>query len=266
MEREISMSSSYETLIVEIKDRIGSITLNRPEKFNTFSTQLGKELNQCLRAMDEDPEVGVIIVKGAGKVFSTGIDIAEFPGKSKAEYKTWISGMEEMYMTVAAMGTPVIAMVHGHAVANGAGLMFAADFAFVSENAKIGTTAINVGLLCTGPVIPISYSVGKKKVLELLLSGDMIDAKEAESLGLVNKVTSPEKLEEETYAFARKLLSKSPLAIKLGKQFYYKMLDLPFKERFAQNSEMFSDLCTSEDAHEGVAAFLEKRAPSWKGK
>jgi enoyl-CoA hydratase/carnithine racemase len=257
---------SYKTIVMEKTDRIGTITLNRPEKFNTFSTDLAQELNDGLRQLDKDDDVAVIVVKGAGKAFSTGIDITEFPGKSQQEYKEWISMMDAMHLTIASMDKPVIAMVHGYAVANGAGLLAAADFAIVAEGTKIGTTAINVGLLCTGPIIPISYGMGKKKALEMLLSGDMIDAAEAEKLGLVNRVVPQEKLEEETLAFARKLLSKSPLAMKRGKQFYYTMIDMPFGERFEHSSQVFSEVCTSEDAREGIDAFLSKRKPDWKGK
>jgi enoyl-CoA hydratase/carnithine racemase len=157
-------------------------------------------------------------------------------------------------------------MVHGYAVANGAGLMAAADFAIAAEGTQIGTTAINVGLLCTGPIIPMSYGIGKKKTLEMLLCGDMIDAKEAERLGLVNKVVPAEKLEEETLVFAQKLSAKSPVAIQMGKNFYYQMIDMPFRQRFALNSEMMTRLCTTEDALEGMSAFIQKRQPMWKGK
>jgi len=256
----------FATITIEHKDQIGILTLNRPDKMNTFSSQLAQELNEGLLRLDQDDQVQIIIVKGAGRAFSTGIDIAEFPGKSTSEYQTWISGMDEMHLTIAGMTKPVIAQVHGFAVANGAGLLFAADFAIVAEGTKIGTTAIKVGLLCTGPIIPISYSLGKKKVLEMLLSGDMIDASEAESLGLVNRVVPLDKLEAETLAFAQKIISHSPLAVKLGKQFYYQMLDMPFSQRFTYSSEVFARLCTSEDAKEGVGAFLEKRRPVWQGK
>jgi enoyl-CoA hydratase/carnithine racemase len=256
----------FKTILLEKKDRLGAITLNRPEKFNTFSTELARELNDGLLQLDSDDDVSVIIVKGAGKAFSTGIDITEFPGKTREEYKEWISLMDAMHLTVASMAKPVIAMVHGYAVANGAGLLAAADFALVAEGTKIGTTAINVGLLCTGPIIPVSYGVGKKKALEMLLSGDMIDAAEAERLGLVNRVVPLEKLEAETLAFAQKLLSKSPLAVKMGKQFYYKTMDMGFADRFQHSSEVFSDMCISEDAREGIDAFLSKRKPEWKGK
>ena len=257
---------SYETILIEKRDQIGIITLNRPQKFNTFNSQMAEELNTALRQLDEDAEVRVIIVKGAGKVFSTGIDVGEFHGKAPSEYHGWLTLMDQMHFTIASMGKPVVAMVHGYAVANGAGLMAAADFAIVAEGTQIGTTAINVGLLFTGPIIPMSYSLGKKKTLEMLLSGDMIDAKEAERLGLVNKVVPVEKLEEETFAFAQKLIAKSPLAIQIGKDFYYQMIDMPFRQRFFLNSEIMTRLCTTEDAIEGINAFVEKRQPMWKGK
>ena len=257
---------SYEAVLVEKKDRMGIITLNRPDKFNTFSTTLARELNAGLQELDADGDVHVVIVRGAGKTFSTGIDLSEFPGKTPLEYREWITLMDEMHGTIASMDKPVIASVHGFAVANGAGLMFAADFAIVTENAKIGTTAINVGLLCSGPVIPLSYSLGKQKLLELLLCGDLIDAHEAERMGMVNRVVPPEKLEEETFAFAAKLLAKSPLALKEGKRFYYRMINMPFDQRFDFSSEVFAGLCTSEDANEGIGAFKAKRAPEWKGK
>jgi enoyl-CoA hydratase/carnithine racemase len=257
---------SFETVIIEKKDKIGIITLNRPQKFNTFSSQMAEELNTALRQLDEDAEVRVVIIKGAGKVFSTGIDVSEFLGKKSSEYPQWLALMDQMYFTIATLKKPVIAMVHGYAVANGAGLVAAADFAIMAEDAKLGTTAINVGLLCTGPIIPMSYGLGKKKTLEMLLSGDMIDAKEAERLGLVNKVVPAEKLEEETFAFAQKLISKSPIAMQIGKQFYYQMIDMPFRQRFVLNGEIMARLATTEDAHEGINAFIEKRKPVWKGK
>ncbi len=257
---------SFTAVIMEKRDQMGFITLNRPDKMNTFSSELARELNQALQSLDADEEVRVVVVKGAGKAFSTGIDIAEFAGKSAQEYQEWISLMDEMHLTIAAMAKPVIAMVHGFAVANGAGLLFAADFAVVAEGTKIGTTAIKVGLLCTGPIIPISYGLGKKKVMEMLLSGDMIDAAAACDLGLVNKVAPLDQLEEETLTLARKIIQKSPLAVQMGKQFYYQMMDMPFRQRFAYSSEVFARLCTSADAQEGVGAFLEKRQPVWRGR
>jgi enoyl-CoA hydratase/carnithine racemase len=256
----------FATVIVEKKEQIAAITLNRPEKMNTFSSQLAQELNEALRQMDADDQVRVVIVKGAGRAFCVGIDIAEFAGKTAQEYQAWSALMDEMHLTIAAMAKPVIAMVHGYAVANGAGLAFAADFTVAAEGTKIGTTAINVGLLCTGPIIPLTYALGKQKVMEMHLSGDMIDAAEAERLGLINKVVPPDRLEEETLALAQKIIKKSPLAVKLGKQYYYQVINMPIQQRFAYSSEIFARLCTSEDAQEGVNAFLSKRPPVWRGK
>ncbi len=257
---------AYETILVEKRDQVGFLTLNRPEKLNTFSRQLARELNDALRQLDADDQVRVVILKGSGKAFSTGIDISEYPGQTPQEYQAWSELMDEMHLTVAGMSKPVIAMVHGYAVANGAGLMFAADLAVVAEGTKIGTTAINVGLLCTGPLIPATFFLAKAKVMEMMLSGDMIDAAEAYRLGLVNKVVPADKLEEETLAFAQKIINKSPLAVKLGKQFYYQVINMPFRQRFAYSNEVFARLCTSEDAKEGIDAFLNKRKPTWKGK
>ncbi len=255
-----------EPILTRTEGPVGIITLNRPEKFNTFSTAFAERLNAALLAFEADEAIRVVVIKGAGKAFSTGIDISEYPGKSATQYREWISLMDRMHRTVAEMGKPVIAMVHGYAVANGAGLMAAADFAIVAEGTRIGTTAINVGLLCTGPIIPMSYTLGKAKTLEMLLCGQMIEAAEAERLGLVNKVVPADRLEEETMAFARNLASKSPTALRMGKRFYYEMLDMPMRQRFSHNAEVFARLCTTEDAREGIAAFSEKRPPVWKGR
>ena len=257
---------TFKTVAVERDGNIGIITLNRPEQFNTFSSEMAGELNDALDDLDADAAIRVVVVKGAGKVFSTGIDITEYPGKSASEYHAWISLMERMHITIAGMGKPVIAMAHKYAVANGAGLLFAADFAVITEDTQIGPTAINVGLLCTGPIIPISDRLGKKKTMEMLLCGDMITAGEALTLGLVNKVVPADRLEEETLALARKLAEKSPTAVRMGKEFYHQMQEMPFSRRFAYNAEVFARLCTTEDAREGVSAFLEKRQPVWKGK
>jgi enoyl-CoA hydratase/carnithine racemase len=257
---------SFETLLTGKKDQIGTISLNRPKQFNTFSTKMAEELNEALIQMEGDEEIRVVIVKGEGKAFSTGIDVSEFEGKTASEYHAWINLMNEMNMTIASMGKPVIASVHGFAVANGAGLLAAADFAIVAEGTKIGTSAINVGLLCSGPIIPLSYSLSKKKALEMLLSGDMIDAVEAERLGIINRVVPLEKLNEETRAFAGKFIDKSSVAVRLGKKFYYEMMDMTFRQKFALADEVFARLCMTDDAREGVRAFLEKRKPEWKGR
>lgn len=257
---------SYSTVIVEHENYVGTITLNRPEQFNTFSSDMAIELNQALIQLDNETEVRVVVVKGAGKAFSTGIDVSEFFGKSLKEYRAWVGLMEQMGNVIAYMKKPVIASAHGYAVANGAGLIAACDLAIVAEGTKIGTTAINVGLFCMGPAVPLSRSLGRKRCLEMLLTGDMIDARDAEQWGLVNKVVPGDQLEAETMALANKLAEKSPLALQMGKQSFYGMSDMEFGKALEYSNETFAALCVTEDAQEGVDAFLKKRKPVWKEK
>ena len=257
---------SFNTVIVDQRNHVGFITLNRPEQFNTFSSEMARELNQALVQLDDEKNIRVIIVKGAGKAFSTGIDLSEFSGKSLKQYREWVGLMEQMSHVIAYMKKPVIASVHGYAVANGAGLIAACDLAVVAEGTKIGTTAINVGLFCMGPAVPLSRSLGRKRCMEMLLTGDMIDAKVAEQWGLINKVVPADQLEEETMALANKLVEKSPLALQMGKQSFYGMSDMEFGKALEYSNETFAALCVTEDAQEGVDAFLKKRKPVWKEK
>lgn len=255
---------SYNTIIVDRKDRVAIITLNRPEQLNTFSSELATELNQGLIELDNQEEIRVIVIKGAGKAFCAGIDISEFFGKSHKEYRDWVGLMEQMNHVIACLKKPVIASAKGFAVANGAGLIAACDLAIVAEGTKIGATAINVGLFCMGPAVPISRSLGRKRCLEMILTGDTIDAEVAERWGLVNKVVPEDKLDEETMALAEKLAKKSPLALQMGKQTFYLMSDMEYGKALEYSNDRFAGLCVTEDAHEGVDAFLNKREPTWK--
>lgn len=254
----------YSSVIVSKNENIGIVTLNRPEFNNTFSVPLATELNHALIAFENDESVNVIIINANGKNFCTGIDINDLDGKSNLEYQNWVALMEKMNMTIANMGKPVIASVQRVAVANGIGLVAACDLAIAAENAKFGATAINVGLFCMGPAVPLLKSLGRKKTLELIMLGELIDANEAQRIGLINKVVPAERLEEETLSYAKKLADKSPLALQLGKKSFYKMEDLDYKTALDLTNNHFATLCTTEDAHEGVKAFLNKRIPKWK--
>ena len=157
---------TYENVLIEVSDDfVAKLTLNRPDHMNTFNTPMANELNQALLDLEENDQVRVILLKGAGKAFSAGIDINEFFGKTALEYRDWIERMERPFITISGMKKPVIAQVHGIAVANGAGLVAASDLAIASTNAKMGLTAINVGLNCVGPVVAVRRSVGRKKAL-----------------------------------------------------------------------------------------------------
>ena len=256
----------YQTIVVEKRDRIGIIMLNRPDHMNTFSIVLAKELNAALGELEKDGHIRAVIIKGKGRSFCAGIDITEFSGKTLLEYREWIAWMEKMNFTIAGMGKPVIAAVHGYAVANGTGLLAACDLAIAAEGTRIGTTAINVGLFCMGPAVPLSRCVGRKKALEMLLTGTIIDAKEAERIGLVNKVVPPEKLDEAAMELANELVAKSPIALQMGKRAFYTMADMEYTKALEYMNEMMAELCITEDAREGVEAFLKKRKPQWKGR
>jgi enoyl-CoA hydratase/carnithine racemase len=257
---------TYTSIATEIMEKVGFITLNRPDQYNTFNVPMATELNQALKHFEMVDAVNVIVIRGAGKNFCAGIDVNDLKGKTNLEYLEWVSLMEQMSLTIASMGKPVIASVHKIAVANGIGLVASCDLAIAADDARFGATAVNVGLFCMGPAVPLSKSLGRKKTLELILTGDLIDAAEAQRIGLINKVVSRDALEAETLAWAKQLAAKSPLALQLGKQSFYKMEDLPFAEALDLTNNHFATLCTTEDAHEGVNAFLEKRSPTWKMK
>jgi enoyl-CoA hydratase/carnithine racemase len=255
---------SYTNVLVDKRDHIGFITLNRPQAMNTFNVPLARELNEALWEMEQDPEVRVVVIDANGKHFSTGISLDEFKAKTSKEYHEFIHLMDEHNHTLAKMKKPVIASVKGYALANGAGLSFACDLTVAAEDAKFGTTAINVGLICLGPAAPLARNVGLKKTLEMVLTGDIISAAEAERLGLVNKVVPSDKLEEATLELATKLAAKSPLALQAGKAGVYAMHNVPYPQALHLLSDRFAALCCTEDAEEGVRAFLEKRKPVWR--
>ena len=255
-----------ENIIVERQGHIGVITLNRPDDMNTFTIPFARELNDALLEMETDEQVRVVVVKGAGKNFSAGISLYEFKDKDHRHYRHLIRLMDEHNHTLANMKKPVIASVKGYALANGAGLVFACDLAVASEDAKFGTTAINVGLICLGPAVPLARSVGRKKTLGMVLTGDIISATEAERLGLINRVAPEDELETATMELAEKIAAKNPHSVRIGKAGIYGMQDLPYHQSLDYLGELFAALCSTEDAQEGVQAFIEKRDPVWKGR
>ena len=182
------------------------------------------------------------------------------------EYRDWIECMENPLVTISRINKPVIAQVHGVAAANGAGLVAAADLATAGENARLGLTAINAGLNCIGPVIPVTRSVGRKRALELLFYGDLITATEALNMGLINRVIPEADLDKETRNWAATLAQKSPLALQIAKKAFYAAADLDYYKAFEYMNEAFARLCSTEDAKEGINAFLNKRSPVWKQK
>ena len=236
---------AYQDLIVDVNDRfVGMITLNRPDQMNTFSSRMAGELHDALVSLDDDPGVRVVLLKGAGRAFCVGIDVNELEGQTAMQYRAWIERMERPLVTISKMKKPVIAQLQGVAAANGAGLVAAADLAIAAENARIGLTAINVGLNCVGPVIPVSRSIGRKKALEMLFYGDLIKAPEAMAMGLINRVVPIESLDQDALDWAIDLARRSPVALQIAKQAYYSAEDMDYRQQFDYMNEAFARLCT----------------------
>ena len=244
--------------------RLGWITLNRPEAMNTFTIPFAQQLDGALWEMENDPEVMVVIVEAAGKNFCTGISLDQFVPKTQREYREFLYQIDVFYHTLARMKKVTIASVHGYALANGAGLAFGCDLTVATETTVFGTTAINVGLICLGPAAPMMRTLGRKKVMEMVLTGDMISAAEAMALGLVNKVVPEEELTAAVLELANKLASKSPLALRIGKEGLNRIQDIPYHQGLDVMDDLFATLASTEDAVEGVSAFLAKRKPVWK--
>jgi enoyl-CoA hydratase/carnithine racemase len=258
---------NYEKLIVEIGSKhVAELTLNRPEQMNTFDSQMAVELYSALLTLDADPNVRVLLLKGAGKAFCAGIDVNELPDKTAMDYRAWIERMERPLLAISKMKKPVIVALKGVAAANGLGLAAAADLVIAAENARMGLTAINVGLNCVGPVIPVARCVGRKKALELLFYGNLISAPEALSYGLINRIVPKDQLESEARRWAEDLAKKSPIALQIAKNAFYNAEDMQYDRQFAYMNEAFARLCTTQDAKEGVQAFFEKRNPVWREK
>ena len=249
---------TFKTIITSIQDKIGTIELNRPEDNNTFNIEMATELNAALREMNKDSDVNVIVINASGKNFCTGIDIHYVDGKSMKDYLDWVRLMEDMNMTIAKIDKPVIASVHGIAVANGIGLVAACDLAIASDTARFGATAINVGLFCMGPAVPLLKSLGRKRTLELIMTGEIIGAQKALEMGLINKIVPEADLAEETKKYAEKLADKNPVAMQLGKKSFYEMEDMKFEDALELSNYHFATLCTLDSAQEEVNRFLNK--------
>ncbi len=257
---------SDQLILTRKESQIGFITLNRPEAMNTFIPEFADQLDQALWNMEKDDEVRVIVINAAGKHFCTGISLDQFNNKTHREYRKFLDGIDAYYHTLAKLNKPTIASVQGLSLANGAGLAFACDLTIAADTSTFGTTAINVGLICLGPAAPMMKIIGKKKTMELVMTGDMISATEAEKIGLINKVVAPDDLVAETLKLAEKLVSKSPIALQIGKEGLRRLEDVPYHQGLESMDDLFATLCATDDAEEGVKAFLEKRQPVWQMK
>jgi len=258
---------SYEEILYEIKDGIAKVVLNRPEILNRLTNRAMLELIDALDSAKNSEEVRVIIITAAGdKAFCAGADIGEFKGLIASESREKNDLYGKLIKLFPALGKPCIVAVNGLALAGGCGLAISADITIASENAKLGVPEIKAGLWSMMASAILRRVVGRKKAMELLLTGDMVDAHEAERIGMVNKVVPKDKLQETAWQMASNLVDKSAVIIKYGRDAFYSTEDMELLKAIDYLRDAAALSFVTEDSREGVAAFLEKRKPVWKGK
>jgi enoyl-CoA hydratase/carnithine racemase len=253
-------------LLIEDTAGVRTLVLNRPERRNALSLALLHSLIAAFAEAAADTAVHSVIIRGEGPAFCAGHDLAEMTGCSLPEARKLFDTCSELMMAIHRLPQPVIAQVHGIATAAGCQLVAACDLAIASEHARFATPGVRIGLFCSTPMVEVSRAVGRKRALELLLTGDLIDAPTAAEWGLVNRVVPAERLADETLELARRIGSASSQTIAVGKVAFYEQLDRPLPEAYAHASEVMAANAVSPDAREGIDAFLSKRKPQWRGR
>jgi len=225
-----------------------------------------QELIDSLEALGADPEVRAIVVDGAGVAFSAGHDLGEMVGRDLPFYQQLFDACTELMETIHRVPQPVIAKVHGVATAAGCQLVAACDLAVAADDARFATPGVKIGLFCSTPMVPLSRAIGRKRALEMLLTGELIDAKKALDWGLVNRVVPRDRLDEAATDLNEAIARSSPLTIGIGKEAFYAQVELDEHRAYDLTKSVMAMNSLAADAQEGICAFLEKRQPTWKGK
>ena len=242
------------------------LTLNRPAARNALSVELMTRLQEAIDAIARDTAIKAVVIAGTGPGFCAGHDLSEMrahPGR--AQYEALFRQCSRLMTSIVRLPKPVIARVHGAAAAAGCQRVATCDLAIASEEARFAVNGINVGLFCSTPMVALSRAVGRKAAMEMLLTGDLIDARRAAAIGLVNRVVPAARLDEEVRTLAGKLAGKLDLAVKIGKEAFYRQLELDLDAAYAYTSEVMTTNMLAREAEEGIDAFLEKRKPDWEG-
>jgi len=258
------LSQTFKNIIYESAEGVAKITINRPP-LNVLNIEALMELNMALEKARDDTDVRVIVITGVGdRAFSAGLDIKDhFPERIDTALNTF----NRVFHLLASVDKPTLAVVQGFALGGGCELASGCDMIIASDKAQFGQPEISVGAMPSVATVLLPRLVGRKKAFELILTGDVIDAAEAKRIGLVNHVVSPEKLEEASKELIDKLKDKSPVVVKLTRMALYQTIDLDFKNALDSVTDIYLNLLIrTEDAVEGLKAFLEKRKPQWKGK
>lgn len=251
----------------EDKDGVTILTLNRPEQYNALSEEVLAVLQRELDDIAATGSIRVVVLAARGKAFCAGHDLKQMRLHPSQNYYTELFNQcSRMMMTITELPQPVIARVQGLATAAGCQLVAACDLAVAADTARFATSGIRVGLFCATPAVAISRNISRKQVMEMLLTGEFIDAQRALQLGLINRVVPAEKLDEAVQALVDAIVSKSPVAVAMGKEMFYQQLEMGMEEAYRYASEVIARNMMAEDAAEGIEAFLERREPVWKGR
>jgi enoyl-CoA hydratase/carnithine racemase len=253
---------------VKILDKeIAIVIIDESKTYNALSFRNLGDLIKAFKKLDNDKNIKVIIIEGAGKGFSAGHNLKEVNGlKNRAKYQKLFNLCSKLMLHIVEGKKPVIAKVHGAAFAAGCQLVASCDLAYSTNDAIFATPGVNIGLFCSTPMVAVSRKVNRKRLMKMLLTGEPIKANYAKEIGLINDHFSKSKLDNEVLKLSKKIASKSNLTIKIGKQTFYKQLEMPLRKAYAYTSKMMTQNMMAMDAKEGISAFLEKRKPIWKNK
>lgn len=243
-----------------------TLTLNRPAQFNSLSEEMLAELQAAMEAIATDASVRVVVIAGAGKAFCAGHDLKQMRANHRKDYmQALFNQCGKVMMTINRLPQPVVARVHGIATAAGCQLVAMCDLAVASDVARFAVSGINVGLFCATPSVALARNMGRKPALEMLLTGDFIDAAEAQRRGLVNRVVPLDQLDAEVKKLTDSICAKSAAAVAMGKQMFYRQLEMGFDGAYQLAAETMACNMMTDDAAEGIDAFMQKRPPVWTG-
>jgi len=252
-------------LLRDDRGGVATLTLNRPAQFNSLSEELLGEMQNALDAIAADTSVRAVVIAGAGKAFCAGHDLKQMRANhSKAYMQKLFKQCGRMMMKITEMPQPVIARVHGIATAAGCQLVAMCDLAVAAQEAKFAVSGINLGLFCSTPSVALARGMGRKQAMEMLLTGEFIDAAEAQRRGLVNRVVALDQLDAEIARLTDSICAKSAVAVGMGKQLFYRQLEMGLEGAYQLASETMACNMMAEDAGAGIDAFMEKRKPEWK--
>ena len=249
----------------ELENGIVRLTLNRPEQRNAFSLEMIRQLMTQFESMNHDEHVRVVILAGAGPVFCAGHDLKELRANPTVDFHNKVFGLcGRLMLTITDFQRPVIAEVQGIATAAGCQLVATADLAIAADDARFATPGVNIGLFCSTPMVALTRAVAQKHAMEMLLTGEMIDAAEAERIGLINRAVPAAELTSATMALANRIASKSIQTLKIGKGAFYRQRDMDLKHAYEYAAHVMTENMQALDAAEGIDAFLQKRKPVWQ--